>query len=235
MNSSQPLVTAANSLNEKAKFFYLLLASLFITALVATNLVANKFITLDLGFHTFVISAGVLPYPITFLITDILSEIYGQRRANQVVFVGFFASAFVLLIVWLALILPASSNSPVGDAVFSEMFQSSWRVVAASMLAYLIAQFVDVRLFHFLKKLTNSKHLWIRNNGSTILSQFVDSTIVMMVFFIGVRPIEEIMSLAVDAWSYKIVVALVDTTFIYAAVAIIRSRLQLKPGEEVVI
>ncbi len=142
------------SKRSKAQAIYLLLSALFVTSLVTCNLIANKFVEVDLGFKTFVISAGVLPYPITFLITDILSEIYGQRRTTHVVYAGFFASLFVLFMLWLGNQFPSIATSPVSDEVYAQVFQNSWRVILSSMLAYLTAQLVDVRLFHFWK--TNS-------------------------------------------------------------------------------
>lgn len=220
---------------EKAKFLFLILTALFITALVTTNLIANKFITVDLGFHAFVISAGVLPYPITFLITDILSEIYGRKRTNQVVISGFFASIFVILILKLGGLFPAIENSPVDNAGYDMVFQNTWRIIGASMLAYLAAQLVDVRLFHFWKKLTKGKHLWLRNNASTMLSQLVDTTLVIFVVFVGTAPMDQIGSMIFDGWTWKLLIALFDTILIYGAIALIRSQLNIKMGEEVAI
>ena len=117
------------------------------------------------------LSAGALPYPITFLATDLLSELYGRRRANRVVWAGFAASLFALLALWLGAQFPALSDSPVGDETYNAAFANTWRVIAASMTAYLFAQFVDVRLFHFWKGLTNGRHLWLRNNASTVVSR----------------------------------------------------------------
>lgn len=205
-------------MNIRSERLYLLLAALFIAALITCNLVANKFITLDLGFKTFVISAGVLPYPLTFLITDILSEIYGRRRTNYVVFAGFAASAFVLCILWLGHQYPAIPDSPVDDATYMRTFGNSWRVVAASMTAYLAAQLIDIRLFHFWKDLTKGKHLWLRNNGSTIFSQLIDTILVVFVLFAGVKTGDEMLALSADGWMFKVIVALADTPFFYLAV-----------------
>lgn len=218
---------------ERAKFLFLILSALFITALVATNLIANKFVTVDLGVASFVISAGVLPYPITFLITDILSEVYGRKRTNQVVISGFFASVFVILILKAGAVAPAIEHSPVSNEAYDVVFQNTWRIIGASMLAYLAAQLVDVRLFHFWKNLTNGKHLWLRNNASTIFSQLVDTTLVIFVVFVGTASYGEIGSMIMDGWQFKILVALADTALIYGVLAIIRSRLQIKFGEEV--
>ena len=212
---------------------YLLLASLFITSLVTCNLIANKFVTVDLGFKTFVISAGVLPYPITFLITDILSEIYGQRRTQVVVFAGFFASLFVLLMLWLGHQFPAIDGSPVSDEVYASVFKNSWRVMLSSMLAYLTAQLVDVRLFHFWKGLTGGKMLWVRNNFSTILSQLVDTTLVVFVLFVGTLDATTMLEYIRDGWLFKLGVAIADTLLIYAAVGFFRSYFSLAPGEEI--
>ena len=219
---------------DKAKFIFLVLAAIFVSALVTTNLIANKFVTVDFGFASFVISAGILPYPVTFLVTDILSEIYGKRRTNQVVFAGFLCSVFVLFALWLASQFPAIEDSPVDDATYNQVFSNTWRIIAASMLAYLTAQLIDVRLYHFWKKLTKGKHLWLRNNASTVFSQLVDTTLVVFVLFIGTGVgYGQIGNMIVDGWLFKALVALLDTAMIYLAVYGLRSQLQLQLGEEV--
>ena len=221
------------ALRHKADTLYLLLAVLFITALVVCNLIANKFVHVDLGFYIFTLSAGVLPYPITFLITDILSEIYGRKSANKVVFMGFFALGFTLFILWLGNAFPAIVGSPVSDELFQTAFGNSKRVIFASATAYIFAQFVDVRLFHFWKKLTNGRHLWLRNNMSTILSQFVDTSLVVIVLFYGKLSWETMGQYILDGWAFKSLVALADTPFLYVTTYFIRKRLKLKFGQEV--
>lgn len=211
----------------------MLLAALFITALVTCNLIANKFIAIDLGFKTFVISAGVLPYPLTFLITDILSEIYGRKRTNEVVFAGFFASVLVLFILWLGHQFPAIENSPVNDDQYATVFQNSWRVISASMIAYLAAQLVDVRIFHFWKNRTKGKHLWLRNNFSTLFSQAVDTTLVVSVIFIGIAPVGDIGQMIWDGWTFKVLCALLDTVLIYIAVGWFKKKFRLSHGQEI--
>ncbi|MEM9052104.1 MAG: queuosine precursor transporter [Bacteroidota bacterium] len=222
-----------NSLKKQAFSLYLLLGGLFITALITCNLIANKFVTVDLGFKVFVLSAGVLPYPITFLLTDILSEIYGRKKTNMVVYTGFAASLFVLGILYLGSIFPSIETSPVSDDYYNTVFQNSWRVILASMVAYLTAQLVDVRLFHFWKRLTKGKKLWLRNNASTILSQLVDTTLVVLVLFAGVLPMETIQGYILDGWFFKVLCALVDTAFIYLLIWMIRRKFNLKQGEEI--
>ncbi len=187
----------------------------------------------DLGFATFNISAGVLPYPLTFLITDILSEIYGRKKTNAVVASGFFATLLVLLILYLGHSFPALENSPVTQEEYASVFRNSWRVMSASMLAYLGAQFLDVRLFHFWKKLTNGKKLWLRNNFSTMLSQLVDTVLVTTVIFIGIEDFSFIGSLIWDGWLFKVLFAAADTLVIYVIIYFFRKSFKLKPGQEI--
>ena len=222
-----------NSLRKEADFYYLLLGGLFIAALITCNLIANRFITIDLGFKTFIISAGVLPYPVTFLITDVLSEVYGRKKTNRVIVVGFFSSFFVLGILASSMFFNAVPFSPVSDEQFGLMFGNSWRVVFASMIAYLTAQLVDVRLFHFWKGLTNGKHLWLRNNASTVFSQLVDTTLVVFVLFLGVRSNSEIGALILDGWLFKVICAFLDTPLLYLATYLFRRKFKLSFGEEI--
>lgn len=161
---------------------YVILGALFVCALVVSNLIFQKFFYWDFfGIYHFEISVGILPYPITFLITDLISEIYGRKKANQVVTTGIFASFFSLFIVYMSDAVPATDWSPIGDALFSKVFGATTIAVLASMMAYLFAQYIDIQLFHFWKKVTKGKHLWIRNNFSTFFSQFVDTVTVLLI------------------------------------------------------
>ena len=212
--------------------FYIILAGIFIASLVTCNLIANKFVTVDLGFKVFIVSAGILPYPLTFLVTDLISELYGQRKANLVVFSGFIASMFVLLFLWLGSQFEAIPGSIVNDSTYNSVFQNAWRLIAASMVAYLFAQFVDVRIFHFWKKLTNGKHLWLRNNGSTVASQLVDTTLVICILFVGVWETDQILSAILDGWLFKMLMALIDTPIIYGIIHLLKGRIDIAVIEE---
>jgi len=216
-----------------SNFIYICLTGIFISALVTCNLIANKFVTVDLGFHVFIVSAGILPYPLTFLVTDILSEIYGQKKTNRVVIAGFAASLFVLLFLWLGSQFPAISGSPVDDETYNMVFRNAWRVIGASMLAYLTAQVLDVRVYHFWKRYTHGKHLWLRNNASTITSQLVDTTLVISVLFIGVWSSDQIVGAIIDGFIFKMLCALIDTPIIYLVTSHLRNCFGLKFGEEI--
>ena len=208
---------------------YIILIGIFIASLVTCNLIANKFVTINLGFKVFIVSAGILPYPLTFLVTDLISEIYGQKKANLVVFSGFVASIFVLSFLWLGAQFNSIPSPIIDDFTYNAVFQNAWRLITASMAAYLFAQFIDVRVFHFWKKLTNGKHLWLRNNGSTIASQLIDTTLVISILFVGVWDANQILSAIIDGWIFKMLMALLDTPIIYAIIYFLKRKIDITP------
>ena len=211
---------------------YIILVGIFIASLVTCNLIANKFVTINLGFKVFIVSAGILPYPLTFLVTDLISEIYGQKKANLVVFAGFVASIFVLSFLWLGAQFNSIPSSIIDDFTYNAVFQNAWRLITASMAAYLFAQFIDVRIFHFWKKLTNGKHLWLRNNGSTIASQLIDTTLVISILFVGVWDTNQILSAIIDGWIFKMLIALLDTPIIYVVIYLLKGKIDIAPYQE---
>lgn len=223
-----------------ANKIYLILAGLFITSLVASNLIFTKifywypFDINILGVKLFELSVGILPYPLTFLITDLISEIYGRKKADQVVITGIFASIFSILLILISSYVPAIEASPIDDETFNSVFLNAPFAVLASMLTYLFAQFIDIRIYHFWKKLTKGKHLWLRNNFSTFTSQFIDTfTIVSLLILFGILPEEKFTVLIISGFLFKVIVAILDTPLLYFLVWIIRRRFNLKIGEEI--
>ena len=201
---------------------------------------------------TFAIAVGVLPYPITFLCTDFISEFYGRRRANFVVFVGLLLNVWVVFILWLGGILPGFDSDPqtgeiLRDAagrlpVFFEIRALTFGAVTASMIAYMAAQLCDVYLFHFLKKLTRGKMLWLRNNGSTLISQAVDTIAVILITYwigglAGVIDVDrsvgpQLLLLIATGYAFKFVIALLDTIPFYIGVKFLSKYLQIDPTVE---
>ena len=208
---------------------YLFLSGIFLGALVLTNLIAGKFFT----FFGLTLSCGVIAYPVTFLATDLISELFGRRRAAQVVKTGFAVSVFVTVVVWMADRAPIDPASYVDQPSFSRVFGLTPGIVFGSMIAYLSAQFVDVQVFEFWRNLTDGRHLWLRNNGSTVLSQLLDTVLVVTVALIVWPVIDanpETAPIDRDTW-WKIVVgqylfkagvALVDTPLFYVGTALLR-------------
>ena len=217
---------------------FLTLAAVFIAALIACNLIFRKFFVWEIPALGLIglnpqmeLSVGILAYPVTFICTDVLSEFYGRRRVSQLVTAGFFASVFVVGLVMLSNWLPAASWSAVDDPTFDLVFGIQSVAVAASMCAYLGAQYLDIRLFHYWKRRTAGRHLWLRNNASTFTSQLVDTILVNVVLaFLGAEEItmERLPILIANGVVFKWFVAVVDTPLVYGAVWFMRNRLGIE-------
>ena len=223
-----------------ARKIYLYLAGLFITSLVVSNLIFQKFFywyPFDIEIFDnklFELSVGILPYPITFLITDLISEIYGKKKAIQIVVAGIFASFFSIILLLVAGALPAIENSPINDTVFKQVFSMTPLAVIASMLAYLCAQLVDIKIFHFWKNLTKGKLLWLRNNFSTFSSQFIDSSLVIgLLCSFNIISWDLFWGLVLSAVIFKILIAIIDTPILYFFVWLLRKKFNLKINEEI--
>jgi len=247
-------------LHERRERVFLILAGLFLGTLAMLNLLGlTRFV--DLSFEVMgwpvplVVAVGVLPYPITFLCTDFISELYGRRRANLVVWVGLMLNLWVVFILWLGGVLPPhpdmdADGEIIRDAanrlpLFFEIQKLTLGAVTASMVAYMAAQFCDVYLFHFWKRLTKGKHLWLRNNGSTLVSQFVDTFAVITIthFFANglvragvIDPDGEIWPqlwlLIGSGYLFKLVVAILDTGPFYLGTHYLGRYLQIDVKQE---
>ncbi|MEM7099221.1 MAG: queuosine precursor transporter [Pseudomonadota bacterium] len=236
---------------------FLVLSGIFLGTLALLNVLGiSRFV--DLSFDVFgisipmVVAVGVLPYPVTFLCTDLISELFGEKKARDMVWVGVLLNAWVIFLLWLGGVLPGfEPTDPVTGAlipdeagrlpVFFEIRELAFGAVAASMMAYLVAQFCDVRLFHFWKKLTGGKHLWLRNNASTMVSQIVDTTAVILIthFYAQALPVNpdediwpQLLVFIASGYVFKLAVAALDTGPIYLAVRYLRPYLGLKGTEE---
>lgn len=225
---------------------FLLLAGLFLGSMTMLNILGvTRF--LDLSFSLFgleipmSLAVGVLPYPITFLCTDFISEIYGRKRANFLVWVGFVVNIWLVFILWIGGLLPGFPGPDGGEPIFFAVRNLALGAVAASMVAYLVAQLVDVHLFHFWKRLTGGRHLWLRNNGSTLVSQFVDSFTVITIthFYAHGLPMDPSKAVWPQLWVFilsgyvfKMAAALLDTIPFYLGTAWLKSYLQLEGKAE---
>ena len=208
--------------------FYLILTGIFIASLVASNLIFQKFFTWNFLSINFELSVGIIAYPVTFLVTDLISELYGQKRANQVVVSGFFASVFTTLLVLISVNATAVQWSPIDSVTFSKVFGLTGPAFFASMVAYLTAQLIDVRIFHFWKRLTKGKHLWLRNNASTMFSQLVDTSVILIILCsAGVIEWERFYGLWMMGWIFKVLVALIDTPIIYGIIYLLKGKIDI--------
>jgi uncharacterized integral membrane protein (TIGR00697 family) len=194
-----------------------LLACIFAGSLVLAAVMASKIIKVG----PIVVPAGVLAYCLTFLITDVISEIWGKEEAQTVVMGGFITLVLVFVLTSASIVWPPASFWPHQQA-YQTILGSSARIMVASLTAYLFSQYHDVWAFHFWKRLTTDRFLWLRNNASTIVSQLLDSVVFITIAFYGSLPV---MQLIFGQWVVKVVIALLDTPFVYLLVYLVRRRL----------
>lgn len=245
------------NIQERRERVFLVLAAIFLSAMAVLNVVGiTRFVQLG----PLAVAVGVLPYPLTFLCTDLVSELYGQSRANYLVWVGLIVNVFVLLVMYLGQALPSVGdgelppwqqlnfsqpvNLPNGERLekqgelFYLVYACTRGAVFASMGAYLTAQFIDVSVFHMCKRWTKGQYLWLRNNVSTLTSQAVDSVVVIgitfgAVYYQGQMTLEQLFILMGSNYLFKMVTALLDTIPFYILVYKLRGYLQLEGESEV--
>ena len=234
--------------NHRRDALFLTLSGVFLTSLVLGNVIGTtKFVTifsLDLpswlqaltpelvrigSNYTMSVPAGVVAYPFTFLATDLISELFGRKRAQMLVWVGFGMNVFMLLLMSINHWLPNSSGISGGLDLFEGVYQFMVGNTIASMIAYLIAQSVDVRLYHFWKRLTKGKHLWLRNNASTTVSQLVDSTAIITILYLAgnlgdaIDNVGAVIILILNSYLFKFFFALFDTPLMYLGVRLLKN------------
>jgi uncharacterized integral membrane protein (TIGR00697 family) len=213
-------------LNFKEKLF-LFLSGIFLTSLVLANIVGTTKFVIVLGLT---VPAGVLAYPFTFLATDLICELYGKKRAQSLVWVGFSMNFFMLGLMMLGHYLKDASGISGATSTFESVYEFMIGNVIASMIAYLIAQSVDVKLFHFWKTLTKGKHLWLRNNLSTVVSQLADTTAIMTILYLAnnlgasIQSIGDLVGLIFAAYMFQVLVALFDTPLFYLGVRLLKDK-----------
>ena len=253
--SEAPGLISSEALQERRERVFLVLAGIFICAMTMLNIVGiTRFIQLG----PMSLALGVLPYPLTFLCTDLICELYGKARANFMVTVGLGLNFLILAILYIGNLVPSvapdavppwqviqlaeSIALPNGNIVegsielYDLIYACTSGAVFASMIAYIAAQYCDVHLFHFLKRMTKGKHLWIRNNFSTLISQMVDSFTVIVVtfgatFYRGETTLQTMLILMASNYFFKFSVAIIDTGPFYLGVYSLRRYLRLQPLE----
>jgi uncharacterized integral membrane protein (TIGR00697 family) len=190
---------------------YTVLAGIFLSALVLAEITGGKLITI-IGFT---MTMGVIPFPITFVVTDIINEYFGARGIRFLTLLGMAMVVMCLAIVQIDMFIPAASFSPVNDASFNAVFGVSARIFIGSLIAYLIGQLVDISTFHFIRRRTGSRLLWLRATGSTFISQFIDSFVVLFIAFYGQLSVEQILTTGATNYVYKFIIALSTTPALY--------------------
>lgn len=198
------------------EFKFTLLSSMFIAGYIGANLLGSK--VAQVG--TLAVSVGIFAYPLTFLMTDVIAEVWGKKKSKQVMYAALVAQIFILGLTFIAIALPPAGRYTLNNE-YTAVFQGSIRMIVASLIAFLLAQTHDIWAFEFWKKKTKGKMLWLRNNLSTMVSQGIDTIVFMFIAFYGINDkftAAFIMQLVFTYWLFKVVIAAIDTPFVYALV-----------------
>lgn len=190
---------------------HLFLTSFFVGFLVLSNIISVKLFDL---WGLAILPAAAIVYVFTYPITDVIGEVYGKKAAQQTVKAGFIVQIFASIFILIAIYLPPAPFFADQDA-FSAILGGSFRVIIASLTAYIVSQFLDVYIFHRLRSKHGSSKLWLRNNASTILSQLVDTTVFITVAFYGTMPTSALLALIATQYIFKVFVAIIDTPLVY--------------------
>ena len=199
------------------------LAVIFTTLLLTANISAVKIIAIG----SEGIDAGIIAYPLTFLISDVISEVYGRKTTTKIIWLGFIANLLMISVIYVAGILPSATfwND---QQSYDQILGAVPRIVIASMVAYLVSQNHDVLAFEMWKKVTGGKFLWFRNNASTVVSQGIDTIIFILIAFVGIYSFDDILNMIWITYLIKIVVAIIDTPLVYILVNIVRRKKENK-------
>jgi queuosine precursor transporter len=214
---------------------FIFLGAAFMTCLLVGDIIGGKLVSSSIFGFPFTTTVGMVPFPVTFLLTDVLNEFYGKRAARFITLVGFVMAVLSFTIIFVAGMIPIAefTKDPtwqgVNEGAFANVFLGSQRMIAASLTAYLVAQFVDIGVFHLLKKATAGKYLWLRASGSTLVSQMVDTVVITIVAWTGILPWPKIVDIIFSAYGLKIFIALALTPAIYACHSLVQKWAGITP------
>jgi len=209
---------------DRKQRLFVYLTGIFVAALLVSDLIGGKFFRVaGLDF-----SVGMIPFPLTFLLTDIVNEFYGTEGARRLTYVGLVTAVFVFVVINLAIFLPTSPESPLAGDVFQSVIGSSVRLYIASLTAYLVGQLLDISIFFFVRRVTGERFLWLRSTGSTVVSQAIDSLTVGFVFLWGTKPLGFILRTSRNGYLVKLALAIGLTPVIYLGHGILHRYLHVR-------
>jgi uncharacterized integral membrane protein (TIGR00697 family) len=215
-------------LDARFKLFLFLVGG-FVTTLIIGDLIGGKLYAKTFFGIEFVISVGMIPFPVTFLLTDLINEFYGKKMAQQVTKVGFWMAVLTITLLYTASVVPYWEHTAITQASYENVFLGSFRIFAASLTAYMISQYTDIAVFTAIKKITQNRLLWLRATGSTVVSQLIDTCVIQTLAWTGKLPQKAILSIIVTSYVVKVIAALLLTPLIYAGHALVERRFGIDP------
>jgi uncharacterized integral membrane protein (TIGR00697 family) len=221
--SANPITQASS----RREWLFVFLAGFFITNAVTAELISNKLIDVPLTFSffgselgPFVTVVGVLPWPLVFICTDLINEFYGKKAIRRLSWITAILISYCFVMVTVALAIPANtviSPNTATDFEFTKVFGQSQWVIVGSVCAFMFSQLLDATLFAWIKQKTGNRHIWLRSTGSTVVSQLIDSYIVIYIGFIlpGTLPVSAFWEIAPTNYFLKLIIAILLTPLIY--------------------
>jgi queuosine precursor transporter len=215
---------------------FIILCGIFVTCLLVGDIIGGKLVQTRIFGQTFTTTVGMIPFPVTFLLTDVLNEFYGKRSARFVTLLGFGLALLAYVFIFIAGAVPIAdlARQPdwkgVTDSSFDNVFLGSQRMILASMTAYVVAQFVDIGVFQALKRVTQTRFLWLRATGSTMVSQLIDTVTITIVAWSGMMTTTQMLNVIVSAYTLKILIAVGLTPLVYVAHAVVERGLGIEPA-----
>lgn len=220
------------------------LTGVFVTCLIIADITGSKFFTFNLfdlklsflgwdTYHFVSHSCGMIAFPVTFLLTDLINEYYGRKGARRITVIGLVMAGLAFALIYAARKMPVASFSPIPQDTFDAVFGMSNRLYIASLTAYLVGQYCDIQIFHFLKKLTRGRMVWLRATGSTVVSQVIDSFLVTVILFYNLQPNPptwpKMLEIAFTGYILKFFIAIGLTPVIYAGRWFLHKQFGLQP------
>ena len=230
------------SLN-RSHWLFVFLAGLFITNAVTAELISNKLISISLPFDIlgselgpFVTIVGILPWPVVFLLTDLLNEFYGYKAVKKLSWITAILIAYCFIVVGLSMQIPAveiEGSSLSDDTAYNKVFGQAQMVIVGSICAFLVSQLLDAFLFSWIKSKTGTRFIWLRSTGSTVVSQLVDSYIVLYIGFVlpGSLSLQDFLTIAPTNYILKLIIAVLLTPLIYLGHFVIRKYILNQKSE----
>lgn len=218
---------------------FLVLAAIQITALLVANMIGVKLFSIDIAGLPVEHTAGMLPFPITFVLTDLLNEFYGKKAARMIAWIAFGMAIFAFILVSVARLLPILEGIPgtADERSFEVVFGGSSLMTLSSIVAFIFGSLLDIAIFGFFKRLTRGKMVWLRATGSTVVSQLFDSFVITILYFqvaqgltgAEVASFDFVIRTAFTGYVLKFVIAVALTPAVYAGRAFLRRVVKLEP------